>query len=120
MRRTKESGHLRIALDQIGKVLAHAPRDPAGLWIHRSVAEALNAKHATEMRSGFTCELFNMRGVRGFTAGKEELEFADRYHEQADALEQQGFHRFATAMREFAKSYQREAERESKRDPFGD
>jgi hypothetical protein len=120
MRRTKESGHLRIAMDQIGKVIAHAPPDPAGLWIHRSVAEALNAKHATEMRSGFACELFNMRGVHGFTAGKEELEFADRYHKHADALEQQGFHRFATAMREFAKSYEREAARESKRDPFGD
>jgi hypothetical protein len=119
MRRTKESGHLGIAFDQIGKVLAHAPPDPAGLWIHRSVAEALNAKHAPQMRSGFTCALFNIRGVHGFTAGKEELEFAERYHKQADALEQQGFQRFATAMREFAKTYEREAARESMRDPFG-
>jgi hypothetical protein len=71
------------------------------------------------MRSGFTCALFNIRGVLGFTAGKEELEFAERYHKQADALEQQGFQRFATAMREFAKTYEREAARESMRDPFG-
>jgi hypothetical protein len=119
-RKAKESGRLRIAFDQIGKVLAHAPPDPGGLWIHRSAAEALNDRQAPEMRSGFTCAIFNMRGVHGFTAGKEELQLAERFHKQADALEQQGFHRFATAMREFAKSYEREAARESKRDPFGD
>jgi hypothetical protein len=84
------------------------------------MAEALNAKDADVVRSGFTCELFNMRGVHGFSAGKEELEIAARYHKQADALEEKGYHRFATAIRELAKSYERDAERESKRDPFED
>ncbi len=119
-RRTKESGHFRIALNQIGQVLPYAPPDPDGLWIHGAVAEALNAKDAAEMRSGFTCQLFNMRGVHGFTAGKEELEIAGRHNKQAEALEERGFQRFATAMRELAKGYERDAESESKRDPFGD
>jgi hypothetical protein len=119
-RRTKESGHYRIALNQIGQVLPYSPPDPDGLWIHRSIAEALNAKDAAEMRSGFTCELFNMRGVHGFSAGKEELEIASRYHKQADALEEKGYHRFATAIRELAKGYERDAEGESKRDPLED
>lgn len=119
-RRTKESGHYRIGLDQIGKVLAYSPPDPGGLWIHRSIAEALNAKDASELRSGFTCELFNMRGVHGFSAGKEELEIASRYHGRANSLEEEGFVRFATAMRDLAKGYERDAERESKHDPFED
>jgi hypothetical protein len=118
--RTKESGHYQIAFNQIGQVLPYSPPDPNGLWIHRSVAEALNAKDAAVMRSGFTCELFNMRGVHGFSAGKEELEIAGRYHKQADALEESGFHRFATELRDLAKRYERDAERESKRDPFED
>jgi hypothetical protein len=120
VRRTKDSGHFRIALNQIGQVLPYSPPDPDGLWIHRAIADALNAKDAGEMRNGFTCELFNMRGVHGFSAGKEELEIAGRYNKQAEALEAAGFHRFATAMRELAKSYERDAERESKRDPFED
>ena len=61
-----------------------------------------------------------MHGVHGFSAGKEELEIAGRYHKQADALEEKGYHRFATAIRELAKGYERDAERESKRDPLED
>jgi len=118
--RTKESGHYMIAMEQIGQVLPHSPPDPNGLWIHCAVAEALDKKDAREMRSGFTCKLFNMRGVHGFTAGKEEREIARRYREQAEALEGNGFPRFAAAMRKLAKGYERAADQESKRDPFED
>ena len=115
-----ESGHLGIAMDRVGKVLAHAPADPGGLWIHRSVAEALNAKGAEEMRDGFTCKLFNMRGVHGFSAGKEERGLADTYRKKADALDAVGYQRIAGHLREFAKSFERDAEREAKRDPTKD
>ncbi|MFA5094073.1 MAG: hypothetical protein WC512_02385, partial [Candidatus Omnitrophota bacterium] len=114
------SGHFSVAMSQIGQVLPYSPPDPAGLWIHRSIAEILNNKDADRMRSGFTMELFNMRGVHGFSAGKEEREIAARNREKAEALEHQGYHRFATAIREFAESYEREADRESKRDPYED
>ena len=117
---TQQSGHYRIALNQIGQVLPHSPPDPDGLWIHRSIAQALNAKDAVEMRSGFTCELFNMRGVHGYSAGKEELEIAGRYHKQADALDERGYNRFATAMRELARGYERDAQREASRELFED
>jgi hypothetical protein len=118
--KTKESGHFRIAMSQIGQVLAHAPPDPDDLWIHRSVAEALNDKDANEMRSGFTVKLFNLRGVHGFSGGKEELAIAEGYHQKAEALEENGYHRIATAMRELAKGYERDAEREAQRNPYGD
>jgi hypothetical protein len=116
----EKSGHLNIAMSQLGQVLPYVPPDPGGLWIHKTVAEALNAKSADKMRSGFTTELFNMRGVHGFTAGKEELELATKYRQRADDVEAVGFHRVATAVRELAGWYERQAKREAARNPFED
>ena len=117
---TEETGHGEVAQIQIGCVLTHAPSDPNGLWIHEAVAKALNGKDTGTMRSGFTTELFNQREVHGFTAGKEELELAQKNRDKAADLEAKGFSRFATAMREFAHSYERDAEREANRDPYND
>lgn len=114
------SGHFRVAMSQIGQVLPYSTADPKGLWIHHSVAEILNNKDADAIRSGFVIERFNMRGVHGFTAGKAEREIAARSRKQAEELEHHKYHRFAKAMREFAERYERDAERESKRDPFED
>ncbi len=116
----EETGHLEIALSQIGHVLTHAHPDPNGLWIHGRVAEALDTRDADAMRSGFTTELFNQRGVHGFTSGREERELAAKNRAKAESLEAAGFTRFATAMREFARGYERDAEREESRDPFED
>ena len=116
---TKKTGHIEVAQLQIGHVLTHAPKDPHGLWIHKTVASVINRRSAKEIRSGFTTELFNARGVFGFSAGKEERKLAELNRDKAEVLEENGYHRFATAMREFGESYERMAERESKRDPFG-
>jgi hypothetical protein len=115
---TSESGHLRIALDQIGKVLPYAPGDPDGLWIHHAIAEALNGRDAGEMRSGFTCELFNMCGVHGFSHGQEERGLAEDFNAKAAALEGRGYHRIATAVRGLAKGYEQDAKREEKKTPL--
>jgi hypothetical protein len=114
----KETGHLDIALSQLGHVLPHVPKDEDGLWIHHIVAQALNAKDAKTMRSGFTTELFNQRGAHVFTVGREELELARINREKAEALEAKRYSRFATAMREFAEGYERDAKREASRDPY--
>ena len=114
---SEESGHLSIAMSQVGQVLPHAPKDADGIWIN-PVAEALNAKDAGEMRSGFTTKLMNLRGVHGFSAGKEELKIASGFRKTAEALDQRGYSRFATAMRELAEYYERDADREAARDPF--
>ena len=116
---TEETGHDEVAQVQIGHVLTHAPSDPNGLWIHGAVAEALNGKDTGTMRSGFTTELFNQREAHLFTAGKEELELAQKNRDKANALEAKGFSRFATAMREFAHGYEQDAEREANRGPYG-
>jgi len=117
---TEETGHAEVAQIQIGHVLIYAPSDPGDLWIHEAVATVLNYRDTEEMRSGFTTELFNHRGVHGFTHGKEERELAAKNREKAEALDSKGFTRFGTAMREFAEQYDRQAEREEKRDPFED
>jgi len=119
-RLTEETGHAEVAQLQIGHVLTCAPPDPDGLWIHHAVAAALNFRDTREMRSGFTTQLFNDRGVHGFTHGEEERKLASDNRKRAEALDSKGYTRFATAMREFAEQYEREAEREAKRDPFED
>lgn len=117
---TEETGHADVAQIQIGHLLAYAPPDPGGLWIHEAVASVLNYRDTEKMRSGFTAELFNQRGARWFTHGKEERELAKKNRERAESLDAKGFIRFGTAMREFAERYDRDAEREEKRDPYED
>ena len=111
LRIAQDEGYSGVAQSQIGRVLVMAPPDPDGLWIHEAVAEALNGRDAQAMRSGYTAGLFNQRGVYSPTGGKEELRLAEINREKADALDERSFSRFATAMREFAKEYEREAKR---------
>ncbi|CAK8711873.1 ATP-binding protein [Candidatus Electrothrix gigas] len=107
-----ESGHLERAFYHIGKILIHCPADADGLWINKTVADALNAKDVEEMRDGFSVARYNSRG--GYTVdptGKPERELAEKYRQQAEDVENAGFHRFATTLRDLAKSYERDAER---------
>ena len=108
----EKTGHLEVAMSQLGQVLIYAPPDPEGLWIHKSVAEVLNAKAAEEMRSGFEAGVFNARGaVHVDPTGKPEDELAAKYSAKADEVEAAGFHRLAVTMRSLAEMYAREAER---------
>jgi hypothetical protein len=117
-RRTTESGHFKIAMSQLGQALSNAPADPDGLWIHKAIARALDAKDVPEMRSGFTTGLFNKRGVHGFSAGKEEQQIARSYRDKAKALADSGFHRIADTVRKLAEGYERDAEHLSEKDMF--
>ena len=114
-KRTKEacveSGHLEVALRRIGEVLIHAPPDPKGLWIHRTLASALNTEDAGEMRDGFRVGIYNARGVHVVDpTGKPERELAEKYRQQAEEVENAGYHRFAITLRNLEKEYNREAE----------
>lgn len=112
----EDSGHLKIGLHYVGQVLTYAPADPGGLWIPKAVAEALNERDADVMREGFTNKLFNRRGVHGSTSGKAELDLAAKFHKRAEELDAIGLQRIAAAIRDFAKPYERDAEREAKRE----
>lgn len=115
----EQSGHLEVAMSQLGQVLIYAPPDPGGLWIYKTVAEALNAKDAEEMRQGFHTGLFNSRGVVTVVpSGEPEDELASKYNAKADEIEAAGFHRVAVMMRSLAETYSREAERIRKEHSF--
>ena len=113
LNRTKEtcdeSGHLEVALLHIGQVLIHVPPDPEGLWIHRTVASALNAKDVEEMRNGFWTGMFNSRGVYEIDPmGKPERELAQKYKQKAKEVENAGYHRIAVILRKLAERYEQD------------
>lgn len=113
------SRHLDIAMSMLGQVLIYAPPDPDGLWIHRSAAAVLNARDADDIRTGFHTALYNSRGAHWIDpTGRPERELAAKYRAQAEAVEEGGFHRLATTLRDLAAAYEREAERVSSREPL--
>jgi len=108
----EESGHLEVALINIGEVLIHAPSDPDGLWIHRAVAAALNDREADKMRDGFRTGTYNSRGVHVVDpTGKPERVLSEKYRRKAEEIENAGFQRFAVTLRGLAEGYGQEAER---------
>ena len=106
-----ESGHLDVAMTNFGGILIHAPADPDGLWIHRSVAVALNARTADYLRDGYRTGVYNSRGIYvGDPSGKPEKELADNFRSKAEEIENAGFQRFAVTLRNLADRYDQEAE----------
>ncbi|WP_241973617.1 hypothetical protein [Aliidiomarina shirensis] len=118
-----ESGHLEVALINIGEVLIHTPPDPDGLWIRRVVAAALNDREADDMRDGYSTGTYNSRGVHWVDpTGKPERELADQFRNKAEDIENAGFQRFAVTLRVLADGYDREAKRiiDNHKDPDDD
>lgn len=107
-----ESGHLDVALINIGEVLIHTPPDPDGLWMHHVVAAALNDREADDMRIGYSTGTHNLRGVHWVDpTGSPERELAEQFRRKAEEVENAGFQRFAVTLRGLADGYDREAER---------
>ena len=108
-----KSGHLEVALLNIGKKLIHSPANGHAtddLWIHKSIAEVINLPENERMREGFTNELYNSRGAHIIDpTGAPELQLAEKYFHQADELELYGYSRFAESMRNLAEQYKYEA-----------
>ncbi len=113
-----ESGHLPATMDAIGRVLGYAPADPDGLWIHRAIADALDARDADTLRRAFYAAKFRERGVFVATGGTEELELAASFHQRADELELAGYIRLGATIRQLAQDYERDAAREAKSNPY--
>ncbi|MGA2122137.1 MAG: hypothetical protein ABSG49_08870 [Methanoregula sp.] len=113
-----KSGHLEIAMIHFGQVLIYTPKDPDGLFIHRSAAKILNEKDTENIREGFRVALLNSRGVFTYSEGKEEKKLEDKYRQDAEQAESRGFFRLAEALKKLAKSYEHDAERAEKVDPF--
>ncbi|MGI9558284.1 MAG: toll/interleukin-1 receptor domain-containing protein [Thermodesulfobacteriota bacterium] len=107
----EKSGRLKIGQQCIGEVLIHSPEDPNGLWIHSAVAEILDGSNMNNMRTGFSVGIHNSRGASWVDPeGKPERELAKKYREKADKVEDRGYHRLASTLRDLANSYERMAQ----------
>lgn len=112
-RKSTDSGHFDISMSVVGQVMTHAPADPGGLWIDQAAAAALNGRDVETMRDGFRTQLFNSRGVFSPTGGAGERALAAKYRWRAAEVDEAGFTRLATTLRDLADSYERYAKREA-------
>lgn len=114
------SGHWPIAQQMVGHCLVYPPAGLNGILQNALVARCLDDADHEHMRRGLTIELFNRRGVHGFTSGREEIKLAEDYREYANNYDLQGYTRIASSLRGLAEGYERDAIRESARDPYFD
>lgn len=114
------SGHWSIAQQMIGKALMYGPAGLVDIINLPLVAKTLDAPGHDHVRRGLRMEIFNSRGVHGFTRGKEELEIAQRHREHATKYDLAKYPRIAETLRSLAEGYEREAERDTKTDPYAD
>jgi hypothetical protein len=107
-----QSGHLEVALTHVGQVLIYCPADPNGLWIDQTVAEALNARDAENLRNGFHTEFVNSRGAHWVDpTGKPEKQLSEKYRQKAEEVENAGYQRLAATLKDIAEDYDRESMR---------
>lgn len=115
----KASGHYDVAMIQLGDVLVNAPAGPDGLWIHPVIAEAMNSRERSSLRDGYSTGIYNSRGVHTVDLeAKPERALAEKYRQRAEQVENAGYQRLATTLREVADGYDREAERIISRNGF--
>ncbi|MDE0180273.1 MAG: hypothetical protein OXL39_02940 [Caldilineaceae bacterium] len=108
---------IETAQDFIGEVLFHAPPDPDGLWIHRSIAKALNDTRAQIMRHAYFIATRNSRGVyRVEGTGAQERELAEKFRVRAEQLRDAGFNRLASTLQSVSRSYDIDSEYAIRRD----
>lgn len=108
----KTTGHYDVALIRLGDVLIHSPEGPDGLWIHPVIAEAMNSRERSSLRDGYGTAIRNSRGAHIVDPeAKPEKALAKKYRDKAEAVENAGYQRLATTLREVASCYDRDAER---------
>lgn len=101
-----QSGHLREALNHIGKVLTHCPQDEDGLWINKKAAEILNEREMDDLRKGFYEALAYPDEVQSSDSKATlEKEMAAKYRGFADQTENAGFSRLAETLKDVSNAY---------------
>jgi hypothetical protein len=86
----KSCDRLRIASQQIGRVLFYLPIDPDdGAWPHKQLRDLLEHLRNTDVETGLKLEAFNSRGVFSramFEGGSQERELEEKYRQYAKAI----------------------------------
>lgn len=105
-----------ICDDAIGKVLAHAPGEADGSWPCVPVRELIDDINSSELADGFSCGIFNKRGVTWRAkGGQQERGLAEQYAGYADACRTR-WPRTAAVLKNLAERYSSDARREDARD----
>lgn len=114
MRRLQEADRAEIGAQCIGKVLAHAPRDPTdGAWPAIPVRDVIEAQGSDHLETGIRVERFNMRGVHSralYSGGDQERELAADYTQWADTCT--AWMRTSAMLSRIAADWLKHAERE--------
>lgn len=103
----------RIGDEQIGQVLASAPRDPDDLQIPEAVRDLLEEINSSDLERGIRIGIYNKRGVtsRGLLdGGVQESELARSFREQAERA--RAWPRTKKLLNGLAESYEADARRE--------
>ena len=108
----KKSGRLDMALQIIGNTLFYSPADKSGLWINKTIAQALDNEDSKEMREGFYFSVVNSRGVYTVDpTGAPEDRLSEKYLQQANDLEREGCINFAQTLKDISNRYREDGER---------
>jgi len=112
-RRAAEGKRAAVADQYIGHILAHSPIDDDGVWPLIAIREQIERLKSDQLQHGMQIEKFNMRGVYSkavYEGGSEERQFAAQYRGYAEKAA--AWPRTQLMLREIAKSWEADAERE--------
>ncbi len=112
---------LEAVQDCLANVIFHAPPDPDGLWIHRTVAKALNDEKAEVMRHSYSLAVCNSRGIHVVEGtGVQEKELAESFRKKAELLESEEFYHLAETFQFVSRWYAQESDDAIRRDDLED
>jgi transcriptional regulator with XRE-family HTH domain len=100
-----------IADQQIGQVLAHAPRDPEGVWPAIPVRDLIEITRSQELERGLVIGVHNTRGVTSRAmndGGAQERDLA-RYYRRCSEETVLEWPRTSAVLEQIAKSYEEES-----------
>lgn len=107
----KENDRYEVTMINIGQGLSYAEKNEKGLP-NAVILDILNTTKNEFMRNGYSTGLYNQRGVHWVNCeGKAELFLSEKYSQQAEYLEKEGYARVAEIYNNLAINYRHEAER---------
>jgi hypothetical protein len=109
-----EEGRERPAVSEVAKVLARAPAPEDGVWPCLTARRMIEELHPQDLGDALSVARRNMRGVtrrKIGEGGRQEKRLAKAYSEKAATIEA-SWPRTASLLREIARYYEQDAERE--------
>lgn len=112
---SSQNDRYEVAMHTIGNGLAYAKFDENGL-LPSVIMDTLNKSQNKELRIGYEIGVSNSRGVYLVDPkGKSELALEATYRRRAEAVEAQGYSRFADSLNRIADEYMEEAQEHIRR-----